>query len=134
MFYGCFPCGGSLHGHHVRPFAPANYIVFLAVGMIKSGHAIKSLKLPGDDHCLNFLSFYVNLIRAIVAVIAILQLFKRDYKKLPPAAITIALTFVPWLLSLMHIPVNKLTGFLFPAVVFMGICLGSGFKYYDIYS
>ncbi len=45
----------------------------------------------------------------------------------------IVLTFIPWLLGLMHIQINILTGFLFPTVVFMGIYLGLGFKYYDLY-
>ena len=77
---------------------------------------------------------YVNLIRAIVVVITIFQLFKRDYKKLVPAAIAIALTFLPWLLSLVHIQINTLTGILLPVVVIMGIYLGSGFRYYDLYA
>lgn len=64
----------------------------------------------------------------------IVFLFKRDYKKLAPATIAIALTFIPWLLSLMHIQINTLTGFLFPSVVFMSVYLGSGLRYYDLYS
>lgn len=83
---------------------------------------------------LRFLLFYVNLIRAILVGVTLVQLFKRDYKKIAPAAIAIALTFVPWLLSLMHIQINLLTGFLYPTVVFMAIYLGSGFRYYDLYA
>jgi hypothetical protein len=78
--------------------------------------------------------YYVNLIRIILAVITIVQMFKRDYKKIAPAAISIALTFVPWLLSLMHVQINTLTGFLYPTVVIMSTYLGSGFRYYDLYS
>jgi hypothetical protein len=61
-------------------------------------------------------------------------MLKHDYKKLSPAAIAIAFTFVPWLLSLMHIPINTLTGFLFPSLVVMSIFLGSGFKYYSAFT
>ena len=82
---------------------------------------------------MDFLFFYVNLIRAILIVITIVQVRKHDYKKLVPAAIVIVLTFLPWLLGLMHIRINMLTGFLFPTVVFMGVYLGSGFRYYDLY-
>ena len=79
------------------------------------------------------MTIYVNTIRAIIVVTTVAQLFKRDYKKLAPAAYAVALTYIPWLLSLMHIGINTLTGILFPAVVFMGIFLGSGFRYYDLY-
>lgn len=82
---------------------------------------------------MNFLFFYVNLIRAILIIIMLVQLFKHNYKKLAPAAIVIALTFVPWLLSLIHIQINALTGFLFPTVVFMAVYLGAGYRYYDLY-
>lgn len=82
---------------------------------------------------MNFLFFYVNLIRAILVVAMIIQLFRRDYKKLVPAAVVIALTFVPWFLSLIHIQINALTGFLFPTVIFMAVYLGAGYKYYDLY-
>lgn len=83
---------------------------------------------------MNIIFVYVNLIRIILVVNSVIQLFKRDYKKLSPAAISIALTFVPWLLNLMHIHINVLTEFLFPTVVFMSVYLGSGFRYYDLYS
>lgn len=83
---------------------------------------------------MNFLFFYVNLVRIILVVITVIQLFKRDYKNLAHAAIAMALTFAPWLLSLINIQINTLTGFLFPTVVFMGIYLGSGFRYYDLFS
>ena len=99
----------------------------------KNGHAISGAANGVEVIGINFLFFYVNLIRVILIVITIVQLFKRDYKKLVPAAIVIALTFVPWLLGLIHIPINMLTGFLFPAVVFMGVYLGEGLKYYDLY-
>lgn len=83
--------------------------------------------------CIDFLFYYTNLIRAVLVVITVVQLFKRDYTKIIPAAIVIALTFLPWLLSLMHIQINALTEFLFPTVVLMAVYLGSGYKYYDTY-
>ena len=76
---------------------------------------------------------YVNLIRVFVVIMAAIQLLKHNFKKLAPVAITIALTFIPWLLSLIHLQVNELTGFLLPTVVFMAVYLGSGYKYYDLY-
>lgn len=82
---------------------------------------------------MNFLFYYVNLIRAILAIISIVQLFKHDYKKLAPAAIAMALTFVPWLFSLIHIQINTLTGFLLPTIIFMAVYLGAGYRYYDVY-
>ncbi len=82
---------------------------------------------------MNFLFLYVNLIRVILVVLTIVQLRKHDNKKLVPAVIVIVLTFVPWLLGLMHIQINVLTGFLFPTIVVMGAYLGSGYRYYDLY-
>jgi hypothetical protein len=81
-----------------------------------------------------YIQIYVNLIRAIVVVITIVQLVKRDYKKIAPAVVAIALTFVPWLLGVIHVQINTLTGLLFPAVVLMSVYLGSGFRYYDLYA
>lgn len=83
---------------------------------------------------MDFLFFYVNLIRTILVVITIVQLFKHNYKKLAPAAIMMSLTFVPWLLGLMHIQINTLTEFLFPTVTFMAVYLGSGYSFYDLFS
>lgn len=68
-----------------------------------------------------------------MVIISIVQLFKHDYKKLAPAAIAMALTFVPWLLSLIHIQINTLTGFLLPTIIFMAVYLGAGYRYYDVY-
>lgn len=82
---------------------------------------------------MSFISFYVNLIRAVLVAMAIFHLFKRDYKKLTPAAIVIALTFVPWLLGLIDIQINAPTGFLFPTVVLMAVYWGSTYRYYDLY-
>jgi hypothetical protein len=83
---------------------------------------------------LNFQFFFVNSIRIIIVITTLFQIFKRDYKKLAPAAIAVTLTFIPWLLSLINIRINTLTGLLFPVVVLMGTYLGSGFRYYDLYS
>jgi hypothetical protein len=83
---------------------------------------------------LGFMFFYVNLIRVIMVVITIVQLFKHDYKKLIPTAAAIALTFAPWLLNLMHVQINILTGLLYPVVIFAGTYLGSGFGFYNLYS
>jgi len=80
---------------------------------------------------MDFLFFYINLIRILLVVITIVQLFKHDYKKFVPAVVTIVLTFVPWLLSRIHIQIDTLTEFLFLTVVFMAVCLGSGYRYYD---
>lgn len=82
---------------------------------------------------MNFLSIYVNLIRAILVILSITQLFKRDFKKLAPAAVVLVLTFFPWLLNLIHIPTNAMTQFLFPTLVFMGVYLGAGYQFYDLY-
>lgn len=82
---------------------------------------------------IDFLFYYVNLIRAVLASITVVQLFKRNYTKITPTAIVIALSFLPWLLSLMHIPINAITEFLFPTVVLMAVYLGFGCKYYDTY-
>lgn len=81
---------------------------------------------------MNFLCFYVNLIRALLVFIIIFRLIKRKNAKLVPAAIAIALTFVPWLLSLIQLRLNMLTIFLFPSVVLMSIYLGSGLRFYDL--
>lgn len=83
---------------------------------------------------MNFLLLYINLIRGILVVITIVQLFKHDYKKLAPAGVMMALTFVPWLFGLMHIQLNFLTELLFPIVTFMSVYLGSGYRYYDLYA
>ncbi len=83
---------------------------------------------------MNFLFYYVNLIRAILVMMPVIQLFKGEYKKIIPAAIALAVTFVPWLLSLVHIKINTPTAFLFPTVVFMSIYLGSGLGFYDSFS
>lgn len=83
---------------------------------------------------MDFLLFYNNLVRVIVVIMTLVQLFKHNYKILIHAVITIALTFVPWLLSLINVHVNTLTGFLFPTIVFMAVYLGSGYKYYDLFS
>lgn len=82
---------------------------------------------------MNFLFVYTNLVRVVLVIMTVVQLFKHNYKKLTPAVIVIALTFVPWLLSLMYVQINTLTGFLFQTVVFMAVYLGSGYKYYDLY-
>ncbi len=82
---------------------------------------------------MNFLFLYTNLIRIVVVIMTIVQLFKHNYKKLILAVITIALTFVPWLLSLIHVSTNALAVILFQTVVFMAVHLGSGYRYYDLY-
>ncbi len=83
---------------------------------------------------MNFLFLYSNLLRGVVVIITIVQLFKRNYKKITPAVIAIAISFVPWLLRLIHLQINTLTHFLFQTVVFMAVFLGSGYRYYDLYS
>lgn len=82
---------------------------------------------------MNFLFIYTNLVRVSIVIITVTQLFKHNYKKLTPAIISIALTFLPWLLSLIHVQIDILTGFLFQTVIFMAVYLGSGFRYYDLY-
>lgn len=77
------------------------------------------------------LFYYTNLIRAIVVVATAVQLIRHNYKKIALAAVTIALTFIPWLLSLIHIQLNDFTVFLFQTVVFLAAFLGLGYKYYD---
>lgn len=59
------------------------------------------------------------------------QLFKRNYKKIFLATITLALTFIPWLLSLIDIQLYTLTVFLFQTVLFLAVFLGTGYRYYD---
>ncbi len=83
---------------------------------------------------MDFLLLYTNFIRVILVVISVFQLFKRHYKKLAPATIMMLFTFVPWLISLLHFQINTLTIFLFLTVTFMATYLGSGFRFYDIYS
>ncbi len=83
---------------------------------------------------MDFLFIYINLIRIILVVTAILQLIKHDYKKITPAAVMITLTFIPRLLSLVRMEINTLTEFLFLTVTFMAIYLGSGYRYYDLYA
>lgn len=78
-----------------------------------------------------FVFFYVNLIRTVLVVMTIVRLLKRDNKKLVPGAIAMALTFVPWLLSLVSIRINTVTALLYPTLVFMSAYLGSGLRYYD---
>lgn len=80
---------------------------------------------------MDFLFLYINLIRTILIVLSIVQLFKRDYKKLGPAAMVMVVTFIPWLLSLVNIQINALTEFLIPTVAFMAVYLGSGYRFYD---
>jgi uncharacterized membrane protein YGL010W len=77
---------------------------------------------------------YVNFIRIVVIVIAVICLCKRNYKKLAPAAIAIALTFVPWILTLFNFQMNTLTEFLYYTVVIMAVYLGSGFRFYDSFA
>ena len=77
------------------------------------------------------LFYYTNLIRAIVVVATAVQLIRHNYKKIALATVTIALTFIPWLLSLIHIQLNDFTVFLFQTVVFLAAFLGLGYKYYD---
>ncbi len=83
---------------------------------------------------MNILFIYTNLIRVILIIVAIIQLFKRDYKKLIPAAVMMVLTFVPWLMSLINFQINSLTEFLFLTVTLMSVYLGSGYRYYDLFS
>ncbi len=52
---------------------------------------------------MNFLFLYTNLVRVVLVIMTVVQLFKHNYKKLTPAVIVITFTFVPWLLSLMHV-------------------------------
>lgn len=82
---------------------------------------------------MNFLFFYTNLVRVVIVIITVAQLFKHNYKKLTPAIISIVLTFLPWLLSLIYVQIDILSGSLFQTVVFMAVYLGSGYRYYDLY-
>jgi len=83
---------------------------------------------------MDFLLIYTNIIRAIVIIMTAVQIYKHNYKKFVYAAITITLTFVPWLIGLINVRINTLTGFLYVTVVFMAMYLGQGYKYYDSYS
>lgn len=83
---------------------------------------------------MDFLSLYENLIRAILIVMVIVQLFKHNYKKILPAVIMMAFTFIPWGLGLMNIQINTLTGFLFQTVAFMAAYLGSSYRFYDLFA
>lgn len=80
---------------------------------------------------MGFLFYYTNLIRVIVVIMTAVQLFKRNYKKIFLATITLALTFIPWLLSLIDIQLDTLTVFLFQTVLFLAVFLGTGYRYYD---
>ena len=69
----------------------------------------------------------------MVVITTVSQLSKRNYKVLTPAAVTIALSFIPWLLSLINVQLDTITVILFQTVVFTGAHLGFGYKYYDLY-
>jgi hypothetical protein len=60
---------------------------------------------------MGFLFFYTNFIRALIMIITAVQISKRRFKKLIPAAVVLALSFIPWLLSLLDIEMNPLTVF-----------------------
>ena len=81
---------------------------------------------------MEFLFYYTILIRAAVVVTTLVQIFKRKYNKIFNGVITIALTFIPWLLSLIDIRLNGFTVFLFQTDVFLAVFLGLGYKYYDL--
>lgn len=81
---------------------------------------------------MGFLFYYTTLIRVVIILITVVQIFKKDYKKIFPALISIVLSFVPWLLSLINIKITTLTGVLYQTVIFMAPFLGSGLKFYDL--
>lgn len=82
---------------------------------------------------MSFLFLYTNLIRVVIVVMTIVELIKHNTKKIAPGVIAIVLTFFPWLLSLIHIQINTITGFLFHTLIFMAVYLGAGYRYYDSY-
>ena len=79
----------------------------------------------------DWLVLYENLIRILLVALAVLHLRTREYNKLIVAVIVLALTFVPWLLGLIPIALNRLSLFLYPAVFVMACYLGTGWKLYD---
>ena len=83
---------------------------------------------------MDFIFYYTNLIRAIVIILSVVQINKRNYKILIPAAFVIALTFLPWLFDLIDVRINFITLILYQTVLFMAVYLGKGYKYYDLYS
>lgn len=83
---------------------------------------------------MDFLSIYVNLIRLLIILITGFSIFKRDYKKIKPALIVLAFTFIPWALTLIDFKINKFTEYLYPAFLFLAPFLGSGYRYYDKFS
>ncbi|HHX71393.1 MAG TPA: hypothetical protein GX701_00520 [Clostridiales bacterium] len=83
---------------------------------------------------MGFLFFYTNFIRALIMIITAVQISKRRYKKLILAAVVLVLSFIPWLLSLLDIDMNPLTGFLYQTVLFMAPFLGSGYTFYNAFS
>lgn len=80
------------------------------------------------------IDIYVNLIRVLAVAIAVVQICKHDYKKILPAALLVAITFVPWLFGLFDIKLNMVVRLLLPTVAYMSILLGSALRYYDRYA
>lgn len=83
---------------------------------------------------MDFTFFITNLIRVIVVIMTAIKVFKRDFKKLGFAAVSIALSFVPWLFGLIDINVDMLTKSIYQIFIFMAVFLGQGYRYYDLYS
>jgi len=101
----------------------------LYIYIISFGHTHD--KYMNGGACLDFLFLYVNLIRILLIVIILLHLYRHEYKKAAPAAVTLLFTFLPWLLGLVNIQINTLTEILYPVILLMAVYLGAGCKYYD---
>lgn len=82
---------------------------------------------------MDFLFLYTNLIRLVVVILTAVKLYKHKYKILTPAFLTLAISFIPWLLSLIHVRINPFTVFLFQTVVFAAVYLGIGYKFYNLF-
>lgn len=83
---------------------------------------------------MDFLFLYTNLLRLAVVFMTVAKLLKHKYKILTPAFLTLALTFVPWLLSLIDVRINPLTIFLYQTVIFTAVYLGIGYGFYNLFS
>ncbi len=82
---------------------------------------------------MDFLFLYTNLLRLVVIIMTAAKLIKRKYKILTPAFLTLAVSFIPWLLSLIHVQINAFTVFLFQTVLFAAVYLGIGYKFYNLF-
>jgi hypothetical protein len=77
------------------------------------------------------LFLYTNLIRLAVVILTIVSSCRRSGKKLIPAILALALSFLPWGLSLIDLQMHAITAILYQTVIFLSVFLGSGYRFYD---